>query len=207
MSSTYALIADLALIKWSLKEENNTEFTGYLALCNQQLLIQMAVLRQYAGNDNDDNSKFILKQSLRDSFYISQKNINQCINSAFSRFTALLYKIVVFPFGKPFHQASFAAKNNETMVDLAVVKELSKNNSILAQISIASEQLSQVSSIENAVTNATGFAITTKNYQVLIDRTLAAGIISVEQAEQIRTAYDSIHKLELINHFGNNHEN
>lgn len=207
MSSTYALIADLALIKWSLKEENNTEFTGYLALCNQQLLIQMAVLRQYAGNDNDDNSKFILKQSLRDSFYISQKNINQCINSAFSRFTALLYKIVVFPLGKPFHQASFAAKNNETMVDLAVVKELSKNNSILAQISIASEQLSQVSSIENAVTNATGFVITTKNYQVLIDRTLAAGIISVEQAEQIRTAYDSIHKLELINHFGNNHEN
>jgi len=207
MSSTYALIADLALLKWSLKEKNNTEFTGYLAQCNQQLLIQMAVLRQYIANNNDDNTKFILKQSMRDSFYMSQKNINQCINSAFGRFAALGLKIMVFPFGKPFHQAGFATKHNETMVDLDVVKELSQNNSILARISKASEQLSQVKSIEIAVSNATGFSVTTKNYQVLIDRTLAAGIISVEQAEQIRTAYDSIHELELINHFGNHNEN
>ncbi|TDR16849.1 acyl-CoA dehydrogenase domain-containing protein [Marinicella litoralis] len=207
MSSTYALIADLALIKWSLKEENNTEFTGYLAQCNQQLLMQMAVLRQYITNNNDDNTKFFLKQSMRDSFYLSQKSMNQCINSAFSRFTALTLKVLVFPFGKPFHQASFATKHNETMVDSAVVKDLSRNNSILARISKASEQLSLVKNIENAVSNATGFSVTTKNYQVLIDRTLAAGIISVEQAEQIRTAYDSIHELELINHFGNHNEN
>ncbi len=207
MSSTYALIADLALIKWSLKEKNNTEFTGYLAQCNQQLLIQMAVLRQYVANNNNDNTKFFLKQSMKDSFYLSQKSINQCINSAFGRFAALTLKILIFPFGKPFHQASFATKHNETMVDADVVEELSQNNSILARISKASEQLSQVINIENAVSNATGFSVTTKNYQVLIDRTLAAGIISVEQAEQIRTAYDSIHELELINHFGNHNEN
>jgi acyl-CoA dehydrogenase len=207
MSSSFAFIADLALIKWSLKEENNTEFTGYLAQCNQQLLIQMGVLRQYLNQDNDDNTKFILKQSMRDSFYLSQKSINQTVNSAFSRLTALMLKIMIFPFGKPFHQASFATKHNETVVDREEVKSLAKNNQILARISNASAQLSQVHNIENAVTNATGFAVTTKNYQVLIDRTLAAGIISVEQAEQIRTAYDSIHELELINHFGNHNEN
>ncbi len=206
MSSTYAFIADLALIKWSLKAENNTEFTGYLAQCNQQLIVQMAVLRQYQNNHNDDNTKFILKQSLRDSFFLSQQTINKCINSAFSRFSALVLKIMVFPLGKPFHQASFAAPNDLTLIDSDTIKDLSENNSILAQIAQASEQLSHVKNIENAVTNATGFALTTKNYEVLIDRTLAAGIISVEQAEQIRTAYDSIHKLELINHFGNNNE-
>lgn len=207
MSSTYALIADLALIKWSLKEENNTEFTGFLAQCNQQLLIQMGVLRKYLQNSNDENTKFILKQSMKDSFYLSQNSINQSINSAFGRLAALVLKICVFPFGKPFHQASFATKNNESLVDDKVVEDLSQNNSILARISKASEQLNQVKNIENAVSNATGFAVTIKNYQVLIDRTLAAGIISVEQAEQIRSAYDLIHELELINHFGNNHEN
>ena len=93
-----------------------------------------------------------------------------------------------------------------SLIDSDTIKDLAENNSILAQIAQASEQLSHVKNIENAVTNATGFALTTKNYEVLIDRTLAAGIISVEQAEQIRTAYDSIHKLELINHFGNNNE-
>ncbi len=207
MSSTYALIADLALIKWSLKEKNNTEFTGFLAQCNQQLIIQMAVLRQYLNNHNDDSTKFILKQSLRDSFFLSQRTINQCINSAFSRFGALALKIVVFPLGKPFHQASFAAPEHISLVDPKVVNELVNTNQVMAQIARASEQLSQVQKIETAVSNATGFAVTTKNYHVLIDRTLAAGIISVEQAEQIRTAYDSIHNLELINHFGSNNEN
>ena len=206
MSSTYAFIADISLIKWSLKTENNTEFTGYLAQCNQQLILQMAVLRQYQNYPNDDNTKFILKQSLRDSFFLSQQTINKCINSAFSRFSALLLKIIIFPLGKPFHQASFAAPNDLSLIDSVTIKDLAKNNSVLAQIAQASEQLSHVHSIENAVTNATGFALTTKNYAVLIDRTLAAGIISVEQAEQIRTAYDAIHKLELINHFGNNNE-
>ncbi len=206
MSSTYAFIADLSLIKWSLKTENNTEFTGFLAQCNQQLIIQMAVLRQYQRNHNDDNTKFILKQSLRDSFFISQQTINKCINSAFSRFSALLLKIMVFPLGKPFHQASFAAPKNLNLIESTTINNLAKHNSVLAQIAQASEQLSHVQNIENAVTNATGLALTTKNYQVLIDRTLAAGIISVEQAEQIRSAYDAIHNLELINHFGNKHE-
>ena len=210
MSSSYAFIADLALIKWSLKTKNNTEFTGYLAQCNQQLIVQMAVLREYqkalklAGNH--DSTKFILKQSLRDSFFLSQKAINKCINSAFSRFTALVLKITIFPLGKPFHQASFAPPEDLSLIDSNTIKELSKNNSLLAQIASTSEQLSQVKNIEIAVTNATGFVLTVKNYDVLINRTLAAGIISVEQAEQIRTAYDSIHKLELINHFGNYNE-
>ncbi|MCX7553786.1 DUF1974 domain-containing protein [Marinicella sp. S1101] len=206
MSSSYAFIADLALIKWSLKAENNTEFTGYLAQCNQQLILQMAVLRQYQNN-NDDSTKYILKQSMRDSFYLSQQHINKCINSAFNRFAALILKIMIFPLGKPFHQASFAAPENLSLIDPDVIKQLSKNNQVLSQIAEASEQLSQVQNIEHAVTNATGFALTTKNYQVLIDRTLAAGIISVEQSEQIRTAYDAIHNLELLNHFGNQNEN
>ena len=211
MSSTYAFIADLALIKWSLRAENNTEFTGFLAQCNQQLIIQMAVLRQYKNTSkhsstDDENLKFILKQSFRDSFFLSQQAINQCINSAFSRFTALALKIMVFPLGKPFHQASFSAPKSTSLVEAEKITSLVKSSTVLGQIAQASEQLNHVQSIENAVTNATGFVLTTKNYQVLIDRTLAAGIISVEQAEQIRTAYDSIHKLELINHFGNNNE-
>ncbi len=207
MSSTYAFIADIALIKWSLKVENNTEFTGFLAQCNQQLIVQMAVLRQYQQHTGKNSTQYILKQSLRDSFFLSQQMINKTINSAFSRFAALLLKIMIFPLGKPFHQASFATPNNLPLVDANTINDIAKNNSVLAQIAQASEQLSQVKNIENAVTNATGFALTTKNYQVLIDRTLAAGIISVEQAEQIRAAYDAIHKLELINHFGKNNEN
>ena len=97
---------------------------------------------------------------------------------------------------------------SKSISKLESLEENNKNpHSILQQIANASRQLSAVQSIEHAVSNATGTALTTKNHQVLINRTLAAGIISVEQAEQIRAAYDAILNIQLINHFGNKDEN
>ncbi|WP_154223114.1 acyl-CoA dehydrogenase domain-containing protein [Marinicella rhabdoformis] len=204
ISASYAFIADLALIKWSLKKDSNTEFTGYLATCNQHLLMLMVLIQAYEQQSDNPAEKWLLKQSLKDSFYLSQRALNQCINSAFSRFGALALKVMIFPFGKPFHQASFSPKGD---YDLSQVEANgNKPHSILQQIADASKQLSAVQSIEHAVSNATGTALTTKNHQVLINRTLAAGIISVEQAEQIRAAYDAILNIQLINHFGNKDE-
>ncbi|MCF6300531.1 MAG: DUF1974 domain-containing protein, partial [Proteobacteria bacterium] len=207
MSSTFAFIADLSLIKWSLKKESNTEFTGYLAQCNQQLITLMALLNQYQKEETNDARKFILKQSMRDCFFISQTTINQCINSAFGRFSALILKVMIFPLGKPFHQASFSSTTNHVLTDSCQLNNaFQMENQLLNEISNTSEKLISVITIENAVRNATGSAITTKNHHTLIDRTLAAGIISVDQAEKIRDAYDSILNLQLINHFGQNNE-
>ncbi len=204
ISASYALIADLALIKWSLKKDSNTEFTGYLANCNQQLLLLMSLLQTYQKSPKTETEKWLLKQSLKDCFFLSQRALNQCINSAFTRFGALALKVMIFPFGKPFHQAGFSPKGDH---DLSSLEAGNKNpHSILQQIADASKQLSAVQNIEHAVSNATGTALTTKNHQVLINRTLAAGIISVEQAEQIRAAYDAILNIQLINHFGNKDE-
>src|SRR5690606_21876898 len=69
ISSTFALIADLSLIKWSLKKQINTDFTAYLGECNQHLMNQMAVLQEYQTHKKQGKQRFILKQSLRDSFY------------------------------------------------------------------------------------------------------------------------------------------
>ncbi len=205
MTASYALIADIALLKWSIKSQSNTEFTGFLANCNQQLVLLMGLISEHTQNNNDAKTNFLLKLSLKDCFYLTQKSLNQTINSAFSRFTALILKIIIFPFGKPFHRASFSS---EFSGNLATDEELiGQEHSMLHQIAKASQQLREVQATETAVKNATGMALTTKNHQVLINRTLAAGIISVEQAERLRSAYSAILDIQLINHFGNHNEN
>lgn len=205
MSASYALIADLALLKWSIKSDSNTEFTGFLAKCNQQLIMLMGFMAEYQQPNLSQRDKFLLKLSLKDTFFLSQKSLNQAVNSAFSRFSALFLKIMIFPFGKPFHQASFASQFKGDLA--ADIKLSEKQQSLLHQIAKASAQLKAVQATETAVSNATGMALTTKNHQTLINRTLAAGIISVEQAEQIRAAYDAILNIQLINHFGHTDEN
>ena len=207
LSSSFAFIADLSLIKWSIKKQSNTEFTGYLAQCNQQLILLMSLINFYQQHTHTDAQKFIIKQSMKAAFFEAQVSLNAAINSAFGRVSALLLKICIFPFGKPFNKASFLAKNNHQLQDMLLPESESNENLMVSQVSAASARLIEISSIENAVTNATGTAVTTKNFNVLIDRTLAAGIISVEQAEHIREAYQSILDLQLINHFGKNHEN
>lgn len=206
LSSSYALIADLALIKWSLRKDNNTEFTAFLAECNQHLVTQMAVLSEYRQHKNHDMRRFVLKQSLRDSYYLCQKALNQSINSAFNHYPSLFLKVLIFPFGKPFHPAGFATDEAlEPLPEAGLEHPIQATRSI-TRVADASQQLLAARNIETAVTNATGLTVTSKNYQVLIDRSLAAGIISVEQAEQLRAAYDAIHDLEIINHFGTHYD-
>ena len=207
LSSSFAFVADMSLIKWSIKKQSNTEFTGYLAQCNQQLILLMSLINFYQHKTHTDAQKFIIKQSMKAAFFEAQVNLNAAINSAFGRIPALLMKIAIFPFGKPFNKASFLAKNNHQLQDMMLPESEPNQNTIVSQVSAASARLIEINSIENAVSNATGSAVTTKNFNVLIDRTLAAGIISVEQAEDIREAYQSILDLQLINHFGKNHEN
>lgn len=204
--SSFALIADMALIKWSIKQQSNTEFTGHLADCHQQLVLLTGLINRYQNADNNSSKKFLLKLSLKDSFYLSQTALNQCINSAFSKYMALLLKIIIFPFGKPFHQAGFTDEHHQPLPDDEELQKSSQEYVILRQISQAAKKLQAVQQIEQAISNATGSTLTTKNHQVLINRTLAAGIVSVEQAEQIRAAYDAILEIQLINHFGKNNE-
>jgi len=66
--------------------------------------------------------------------------------------------------------------------------------------------LKNAESAEIAVSNATGTPLNTDNYEALINRCLAAGIVSVEQSEQLRDAYKSILEIKLTNHFGSNYE-
>ncbi len=207
MSSTFAFIADLSLIKWSVKNESNTEFTGYLAQTNQQLLLLMALVGFYRQKDDDEAMKFITKQSMYNAFFETQNTLKYAINSAFSRPTALLLKAAIFPFGKPFNRASFSSRNEiKISQDNWLFHDSAPNSDLLRHILLTSEKLNQAHSVETAVSNATGTPVTTENFQVLIDRALAAGIVSVEQAEKLREAYQDILNLQLINHFGNQHE-
>ncbi|VAW37151.1 hypothetical protein MNBD_GAMMA01-1829 [hydrothermal vent metagenome] len=213
MSSSFAFLSDITLINWTFKKEINTSFASHLGECIQHLTTSLAVHDYYLSinNNQSDSTKELAKVTLKNSLYSSQRALKDTINLAFNRFSAILLKLLLFPFGQPFHQIIAFKPLHD---DIEKICELDENSNspytkyspFLKKIYQTKQKLKAAESAEIAVTNATGTPLTTDNYKTLINRCLAAGIVSVEQSEQLRDAYLSILEITLINHFGNNYK-
>ena len=163
------------------------------------------------SKDNDKNTKELTKTTLKNTLYACQNSLKNTANLAFKRVPALLVKLIIFPLGRPFHEVKVFKSLDINIEKLCEFEENSDENNLnhspfLQNIYQAKQKLKAAESAENAVTNVTGTPLTTDNYETLINRCLAAGIVSVEQSEQLREAYQAILAIQLTNHFGNNYE-
>jgi len=211
MSASFAFLSDITLINWTFKKKINTSFAGQLGECIQNLTTSTVLQNYYTDPNKQKQNKELAKSSLKNTLYDCQSNLKTTINLAFNRFPALLMKLLIFPFGKPFHKITTFKPLHNDIEYLCKADEdkhqlMTSYSPFLKKIFDTKQQLKQAESAENAVTNATGTPLTTDNYEVLINRCLAAGILSIEQSEQLREAYQSIQEIKLTNHFGNNYE-
>ncbi|HFC31088.1 MAG TPA: DUF1974 domain-containing protein, partial [Oceanospirillales bacterium] len=220
MSSSFAFLSDVTLIVWTFKHKINTSFASQLALCLQNITSSIALYDYYVSESTNEQSKQLAKVSLKNTLYACQNSLKETLNLAFKRIPAILTKLLIFPLGRPFYPVKvFKSLHNdiEKICELETIEninhaEAAKNgvnstySPFLKKIYQAKQKLKNAESAEIAVTNATGTPLNTDNYEVLINRCLAAGIVSVEQSEQLREAYESILEIKLTNHFGNNYE-
>lgn len=211
MSASFAFLSDIALINWAFKTKINTSFASHLGQCIQHLISSIAVLDYYINETIDNQGKRLAKSTLKNSLYDSQQALKETANLAFNRLTTLLMKLFLFPLGKPFHKINAYQPLHSNIEDICSFdKNSNKFNTafspFLKKIHLAKQKLKAAESAEIAVTNATGTPLNTDNYEALINRCLAAGIVSVEQSEQLRDAYLSILEIKITNHFGTNHE-
>ncbi len=203
MSTRFALVTDLTLIAWTIKEPVNTGFAGHVAEAMIGLVEACALLPRLQAAEAEGTAQGLLYGTYKNALYHSQQHLKETINAAFGRKTAFWLKWFVYPTGRPFHSVRFdrfLADDFKTLCGSG--SEDIRHSDLLQQIVAASAKLQAAQAAENAVTNATGTPLTSDNFQVLIDRSLAAGIISVEQAESLRDAYKTIQKIKLTNHFG-----
>jgi acyl-CoA dehydrogenase len=203
MSTKFALVTDLTLIAWTIKEPVNTGFAGHVAEVMTGLVEACALLPRLLSTEASQQRHSLLYGTYKNALYHCQQHIKETINAAFGRKAAFWLKWFVFPTGRPLHSVRFdrfLAEDFDTLCGTGQTEI--QGSPLLRQIIDASAKLAAAQSAENAVTNATGTALTTDNFQVLIDRSLAAGIISVDQAESLRDAYKSIQRIKLTNHFG-----
>jgi acyl-CoA dehydrogenase len=211
MSSSFAFLSDVTLINWTFKSRVNTSFAIHLGNCIQHITASIALHDYYINGCNDEQSKELAKTTLKNTLFASQNSLKNTVNQAFNRIPAIFIKLFLFPFGRPFHPIKAYKSLHE---DIEKICELegstnspyTKYSPFLRKIYHAKQKLKAAESAEIAVTNATGTPLNTDNYEVLINRCLAAGIVSVEQSEQLRDAYLNILEIQLTNHFGNNYE-
>ena len=211
MSSSFAFLSDITLIIWTFKMKINTSFASYLGECIQHLTTSIAIHDYYSSETCKENTKDLAKVTLKNTLYLTQVALKNTVNLAFSRASALLIKLLLFPFGRPFHQVKVFKSLDNDIENICKLEEntnspYTKYSPFLRKIFEAKQKLIAAESAEIAVTNATGTPLTTDNYDVLINRCLAAGIVSVEQSEQLREAYINILEIQLTNHFGNKYE-
>ena len=210
MSASFTFLSDIILINWTFKKKINTSFAGQLGRSIQELSTLVTIYSCYKQPVfNNSAAKDLIKFSIKNGLYNTQKSLNDSINLAFDRFPGLLIKAMLFPLGKPFH---YSSGNQPIDNEIESICKLENSNNeyehsqFLQKIYDAKQKLKIAESAEIAVTNVTGTPVTTDNYETLINRCLAAGIVSIEQSEQLRDAYQSILDIQLTNHFGNNYE-
>ncbi len=209
MSSSFAFLSDITLINWTFKVKINTSFSSHLGDCVQDIATSIVLHQYYLSNTSTEYTKDLTKTTLKNTLHTIQNSLKNTINLAFNRWVAFLMKILIFPTGKPFHKISTQqslTNDIEKICGLNSSSSESYNNysPFLKKIHLAKQKLKDAEAAENAVTNVTGTPVTTGNYETLIDRCLAAGIVSIEQSEQLRDAYKSILEIQLTNHFGVN---
>lgn len=210
MSSSFAFLSDITLINWTFKKQINTSFASELGHCIQHITTLIALHDYYISNSTE-YTKDLAKVTLKNSLFASQDALKNTINLAFNRFSAIFIKLLLFPLGRPFHKITAPKSLHDEIENICEYE--GNNNSpftlhspFLRKIYQAKQNLKAAESAEIAVTNATGTPLTTDNYETLINRCLAAGIVSVEQSEQLREAYISILEIKLTNHFGNKYK-
>jgi len=211
MSSSFAFLADVTLIVWTFKHKINTSFASQLAHCIQHITSSIALYDFYATQPKDEHSKELAKITLKNTLFFSQNALKETLNLAFNRLPAFFTKVLIFPFGRPFYPIKVFKSLHNDIEEICQLEEsknspYTKYSPFLKKIFTAKQKLKNAEAAEIAVTNATGTPLNTDNYEVLINRCLAAGIVSVEQSEQLRDAYISILEIKLTNHFGNQYE-
>jgi acyl-CoA dehydrogenase len=211
LSSSFAFLSDITLIVWAFKRTVNTSFASHLGECVQHLTTAVALHEHYESNTKEKNLRALTKTTLKNTLHACQNSLKNTANLAFKRISALIVKLIIFPLGRPFHEVKVFKSLDINIEKLCEFQENPDENNLnhspfLQNIYQAKQKLKAAESAENAVTNVTGTPLTTDNYETLINRCLAAGILSVEQSEQLREAYQSILAIQLTNHFGNNYE-
>lgn len=212
MSSSFAFLSDITLIIWTFKTKINTSFASHLGLCIQQLTTSIALLDYYESHSHKEYSKKLAKYTVKNSLFSIQQSLKNTINLAFKRWPGIFMKLLLFPLGRPFHQLKVFKPLSNEIENICGDNINSKYNAtqfspFLKKIYDAKQKLKSVEPAEIAVTNATGTSLNTDNYEVLINRCLAAGIVSVEQSEKLREAYKCILDIQISNHFGNTDQN
>ncbi len=207
MSCSFAFLADITLINWTFKLKINTSFASHLGDSIQHIITAIALHQNYSSNPTDENAKELTKITLKNTLHATQNSLKNTINLAFNRAPAIFIKLLIFPLGRPFHKITTykpLSSDIEKICEMDQIRNKDNDNysPFLRRIYRAKQKLQAAESAEIAVTNVTGTPVTTGNYETLINRCLAAGIVSIEQSEQLREAYQSILEIQLTNHFG-----
>lgn len=211
MSAAFAMLADITLLVLGGKFKFMERLSGRFADVLSHLYMASAAVKRFVDDGQPTEDVAYLDWAVSDSLTIVQDQLIAITDNFPSPLLGKLLKLAIFPFGRPYKPVS--DKVSRKLVD-ALLKPTATRQRLLRGVWLNADPSDAVGSvidawqkamtaapIESAIANALKTQVTPVNVEVLTAKALETGVITEEQAEQVRAAQQAIAKVIAVDEF------
>lgn len=210
MCAAFAFTSDLVLITLGGRFKFKEKLSGRLADTLTHLYLGAAVLKNFEDDGRPEEDLPLVRWAMDDSLYIIQESLKGVLRNFPLPGIGPLVKMMVFPLGSPYAQASdrtgkkvaqLLLSENASRDRLATGVYLSDEDDASGRVHHAFHLVLTSANAENAVGNALKEKVTWENYQRLVKRAVESGVITEEQATLVRMAQQAARAVIEVDDF------
>jgi acyl-CoA dehydrogenase len=211
-AASFALVSDTAMLllggKLKKKEMLSARFGDILSF----MYMASAVLKRFEDQGRPDADLPLVTWACRDLLYRAQEKLHGIIRNFPNRFVSTLLRLLVFPVGRNYYMpadrlehkiASLVINRTDTRARLTEgLYDVLEPRNPLAQMNEALRLADEIDPLEKRVRRAAKDGqIAERDFPVMIDDALAAGVLSESEARQLRDFDHRVMALMAVDDF------
>lgn len=209
-SAMFAFISDLVLVTMGGKFKFKEKLSGRLADALIHLYMASAMLKRFEDDGRPESDLPLLTWGMEDSLYRIQQSLLGVLRNFPVPVLGGLVRWLVFPFGQPCKGpsdktvkavAQLLLNENEARDRLTSGIYISDKDDAAGRVHKAFHLVLEAAPAERAIKNALKETVNFENYEGLVKRATESGVITEEQATNVRLAQQASAKVIAVDEF------
>jgi acyl-CoA dehydrogenase len=210
LCAAFSFTADLVLVTFGSKFKFREKLSGRLADALIQLYLASAVLKRFEDDGRPREDLPLARWAMEDSLYAVQESLRGVFHNFPLPGVGRLVKWLLFPLGMSYRPpadrtgkaiARLLMSENDSRDRLVAGVYISDGDDACGKVHHAFHLVLVSANAENAVRNALKEPVTYENYRQLVQRAVESGVISEEQAAQVRLAQEASRAVVEVDDF------
>jgi acyl-CoA dehydrogenase len=210
MSAAFALTADSVLVTLGGKFKFKETLSGRLADVLIHLYMGSAMLKQFEDDGRPEEDLPLLQWAMDDSLYKIQSSLRGVLENFPVPLLGGILRFITFPLGQTFRRAPdqvgkdvarILMSENPARARLTEGVYISDENDASGKVNTAFHLVLDSAKAEQAIRTALKEAVSVDNYVGLVKRAVESGVITEEQATQVRLAQEATARVIAVDDF------